>query len=388
MVCQKAIEMFQRHTPDPPDVFMDSGWLYEGNFDEWLSKTYPRLCLTAEVSPLRHHFVFQSQSHANQYQTSSIQATVSILSMVWRDMLLRQELEGCRTVLDLLRQLEKGCSAFRFLGLPLELREIIYDLVLDIPKHSASYRDGFRYYFRSLAPKVNRVMALRITEPKPCRTRNPLLLGVNRQMRSETGKVYFGRNQFDIWIDNEYCACSLEAVKVLLKTMVAEFVTHLRVVRVHAGCQAMKKLFVGTAVQLVFDQSQGLQITGWDESWDVEDQDAPPKDQSFFDMPSYVAILEKNRIAHGQRGEVIVDFFADSVALCQAWCGRDQRTQLLNKNDPFDSAEDAWAEYNHDWRFGLFHGYDSSMKRSPTKVRDLRKYRCDHWNDHYHCPWN
>ena len=382
--------MFQRHTPHAPDVFIDSGWLYEGNFDEWLSKTYPHLGLTAEVSPLRHHFVFHSQSHADLYQTSSIEATVSILSMVWRDVLRCQKLGECRTVIDLLRQLEKGCSAFRFLDLPLELREIIYDMVLDTSKHSASYRDGFRYSFRSLAPKTNRVMALRITESMPCRTRNPLLLGVNPQVRSEAGKVYFGRNQFDIWIDNHYCACSLEAVKVWLKTMVAEFATHLRLVRVHAGCQAIKEVFVGTAVQVLFDQNQGLQITGWDETWDnEEDPDAPPEDNSFFDIPSYVASLEKNRVAHGQRGEVIVDFFADPMALCQAWCGRNRRTRSLNESDSFDSPEDAWVEYDHDGQLGLFYGYDFSMKRFSTQVKDLRRYRRDRWynDDIYDEPW-
>jgi hypothetical protein len=39
----------------PPDAFKCPHLLYEGNFDDWLSKTYPMLGLTTEVSPPQDH---------------------------------------------------------------------------------------------------------------------------------------------------------------------------------------------------------------------------------------------------------------------------------------------------------------------------------------------
>ena len=48
MVHHETIEAFQKY---PPDASMNPYWLYEGNFDDWLSKTYPSLGLTEKVSP-------------------------------------------------------------------------------------------------------------------------------------------------------------------------------------------------------------------------------------------------------------------------------------------------------------------------------------------------
>lgn len=283
--------------------------------------------------------------------------------------------EQRRTAHDLVQQVKNRLKPFRFLDLPLELREMIYDMVLDISKHSEAHEYGFRDYFRRLSPVTNRVMALRITEFQPCHTMNPPLLHVSRQVRSEAGKVYFGRNQFDLWIDNQYCACSLEAVMVWLKTMVGDLATHLRDVQVHIGHQAGKESFVGTLIRARFDQSQGLQITGSSESWEIENQGAPLEDETFFDMPSYVASLEKNRIAGAQRGEVIVDFFADPETLCRAWHDRCNRRRSPQDSGRPGSPENEWIEYDNKWGYGLFHGYDSSMKRYLDKVDDLRQYR-------------
>jgi hypothetical protein len=169
---------------------------------------------------------------------------------------------------------------------------------------------------------ANRVMALRITEYQPCRTENPLLLRVNRQVRPEAGRVYFGRKQFEICIDNDCSHCPLAEVKLWMKTMVADFATHFRDVRVHVGSPADKRHFLKRVIQARFHHSHGLQITALDDSRDLDDQDAPPEDISFYDMPAYVATLEKNRIALNQKGEVIVDFFTtDLDVFYRAWFG-------------------------------------------------------------------
>jgi hypothetical protein len=54
LVHHETIEAFQKY---PPDASMNPYWLYEGNFDDWLSKTYPSLGLTEKVSPPQHTLV-------------------------------------------------------------------------------------------------------------------------------------------------------------------------------------------------------------------------------------------------------------------------------------------------------------------------------------------
>lgn len=187
-----------------------------------------------------------------------------------------------------------------------------------------------------------------MTKFRSCGTGTPPLLCVNHEMRSDASKVYFKSRRFELFIDAQYSNCALEEVKVWLQTIVGDFATRLHDVRIHAGAYACKELSIGVAIQARFYQSRGLQITGLDDSWDVDDQDAQPSEESFFDMPSYVATLEKNRIARGRRGEVIADFFvADWDALCRAWLGPCQK--MLDRE-----GEDEWLYCRCGHTYGLF----------------------------------
>lgn len=145
--------------------------------------------------------------------------------------------------------------------------------------------------------------------------------------------------------------------------MVGDFATHLRDVRVHVGALADKRHFLKHVIQARFHQSHGLQITGSDDSWDLDDQDDPPSDEPFHDMPAYVATLEKNRIARSKKGEVIVDFFtADVEAFFRAWYGpprqRQPRQIAAEGDEDYDGSEDEWDLFQYDGPFGLFNGYD------------------------------
>ena len=186
---------------------------------------------------------------------------------------------------------------------------------------------------------------------------------VLRQVCSESGKTYFGRNQFEIWIDNQSSCWPLQEVALWLETMVGDFATHLRDVRVHVGALADKRHFLKHVIQARFHQNHGLQITGSDDSWHLDDQDEPPQDEPFHDMPAYVATLEKNRIARGQKGEVIVDFStADVEAFFRAWYGPPRQRQLrqiaAESDENYDGSEDEWDLFQGDGQFGLFHRYD------------------------------
>jgi hypothetical protein len=331
LVYREAIEMLQRPTPDAPDASMDSGRLYEGNFDEWLSKTYPHLGLTAEVSRHLVNLVLRPQSEANQYQTSSILATHSILSMVWRDFLRRQKLPAghCRTVLDLLRQLNKGCATFRFFDLPLELREMIYGILLE----SSDCYDEQQGIQGTLPSKPNRVIPIsnvRLSLRSPTRSGSPHLLHVSRQVRSEAGKLYFGSKQFEIYINPDHSICAQTEVQMWLKTIVGDFAAHLRDVSVHLIHDARRYNRHYTTIHAQFGQSHGLQITVSTQSCnyalDVHRRGIP---RHFFDLPAYVADLEEKRIARNQRGEIIAEFFEDWDTLRTARAGPHEKLELL-----------------------------------------------------------
>lgn len=364
LVHHETIEALQLR---PPNTFTYPYWLYEGNFNEWLSNTYPGLLLAAEVSPSSLRW------QANNNQTSSINATRRILNVVRSDFLCRQKLTPgqCRTVLDLLQRLKKGCAAFRLLNLPPEPREIIYGIAME-PDNADAHEYGFTTFGKQLPPMTNRAIAFRTTEIDPLRTASPSILYVNRQVRPEAGKLYFGSKVFEMFIDSDVSLCSLDEVEVWLTTIVGEFATHLRDVRIHTTCLAMKEIQVGIAVYACFHQSHGLQIIASDASWGLADEDDTPENESFFDMPSVVAALEKDRIARGQKGEVIVDFFfVDPKALCRAWYGPARwRYPRWDGDESFDSRHDEWMEYSHERRYGLFHGYDQSMERF-----DVRGYK-------------
>jgi hypothetical protein len=287
--------------------------------------------------------------------------------VVWRDFLRRQKLPaGRRTVLDLLQQLKKGCSTFRFLDLPLELREMIYDIALEKSEDSEPCEKGLRKFHGPLPPMANRVVALRATKHYPCRTEYPLLLRINRQLRSEAGKIYFQRKQFEIFIDNDHSSrCPLEEVKTWLETMVGEFATHLRRVSLHVGKRANKEIYLGVGVQVRFHHSIGLQVTGSEDCWDIDDRPPSTPENSqppLFDMPSYVATLEKNRIALDQRGEVIVDFFvADWDALCRAWLGPYQKWLIHEDAGDWDDPDNVEIECKPDDPAGHPYGHDWSI---------------------------
>jgi hypothetical protein len=344
-----------------PEASLDSHGLSDSNFDDFLSQLRSYPASTTGVSPLQSHPCAPSSRQANKNQELSVQLSQSANIAIWSAIVRCMSAEQRRKAHDLVQQVKNRLQPFRFLDLPLELREIIYGMALDTSEHSEFYEYGFQDYFGLLPPMTNRVQALRITEYQPCRTRNPSLLHVNRQVRSEAGKIYFRGNQFELWIDNKYSVWTLLEVKLWLETIVGDFAVHLRDVRVHVGQLADKRHFLKRVIQARFHQSHGLQITGSEDPWDLDDQDDPPEDLEFHDMPAYVATLEKNRIARGQKGEVIVDFFtADLDAFFRAWYGPPPQKAIKAEGDDSDISDDDWDPYYGDGPFGPFNGYDCS----------------------------
>jgi hypothetical protein len=144
------------------------------------------------------------------------------MNAIWCGFRSRQKLPAgqCRMVLDLLQQLTRGCATFRFPDLPPELKAITYDIALENSEYSELYGHGLFEEQRPLPPMPNRVVALRMTNFRLCRTGTPPPLRVNHEMRSDAGKVYFKSRKFELFIDARYSDCALEEVEVWLQTIV------------------------------------------------------------------------------------------------------------------------------------------------------------------------
>lgn len=167
-----------------PEASLDSRGLPDRNFDDFLSEIRSYPAATTGISHLQFHPRLPSMQRTDRYQGISTQLPqrthIAIGSAVVRCMSAEQR----RTAHDLLQQVKHRQDTFWFLDLPPELREIIYAMVLDSSEHSKLYEYGFCDWYWLLPPMADRVQALRITEYMPCRTRNPSLLHVSRQVRS------------------------------------------------------------------------------------------------------------------------------------------------------------------------------------------------------------
>ena len=229
-----------------------------------------------------------------------------------------------------LPQLERGCATFRLLDLPPELREMVFDMALE--ELDCCEQKTFRLTLPF--DKPNRVMALNYVDDNPCRMHSPLLLRVSRQVRSEAGKLYFGRKHFELFLDTWHVNCVETEVKMWLDAVVGNFATHLRQVTLHLNNQGDREFEDETEIKVKFSQRHGIQVTGSTRLWNEYEDMYECRHISFVDMPAYVATLEQNRIARKEKGQVIVDFFDDWDALRRACYG--PRRKFLIKEEAND----------------------------------------------------
>ena len=303
----EALELRSPYTPMSPT------WLFEGTFEDWLSKTYPNLELSNKVRPSRYcPMLIPSTQRANKRQVNSTQAASDILNEVWCDFLRRQDLPSkkCLRVPDLLHILRIHCTEFRLLDLPLEMRETIYGMVFEEvhnPKDCGC--EKCRRIFNCSSVTVVDSYATSYDAPLR-RIGNPTLLHVSRQVRSEAGKVYYRSKQFHLFSD---CINPEREVNTWLQTMVGEFSTHLRDLTVHLANELEGPEPEFARIRAQYRPGHGLKITGSvDKVNDDIDSDGWLKTNPlpFVGMPKYVARLEKVRVAYKEQGEIIVNFFS------------------------------------------------------------------------------
>jgi hypothetical protein len=226
---------------------------------------------------------------------------------------------------------------------------MIYGMAMHRPRESYCYLEDPD----TIPTEPGRVVAFINSYYGPRRTKNPPLLHASRQLRSESGKVYFGRRSFQMCIDTESRSTGTEheAVTMWLKTIVGSSATHLTDVRVHFHGEDSE-----TTIRARFCQSRGLQITGSIEYYVMHEHDG--RTRLLRGIPAYVAALEENRIARGQKGKVIRDFFVDWNAFLVACYGPKQRWATPGGTNGPGGPDYGWVDCGADDARGRLWGYD------------------------------
>jgi hypothetical protein len=231
---------------------------------------------------------------------------------------------------DLLHQPRLHCTAFRFLDLLLELREMVYGIVFekthDPQNCDCEYENGQH------TCNLSQVSVLR-TDDHYDRRRigNPTLLHVSCQVRAEAGKLYYRSKQLHMQVDLYILDDAEQEVRKWLQTVVGEFATHLRHFVLHLEYTPDSSNGLDFArIWVQYCPDHALNVTG---SVDMYNEDEDPFSKNsplpFVGMPSYVAALEKIRVKYKEQGKIIVEFFEDWEALRQACSDPDEKLSWL-----------------------------------------------------------
>lgn len=201
------------------------------------------------------------------------------------------------------------CTVFRILNLPLELRDMIYGMAFERTpdtKHCNCQCGDGQHNFNP-----SKVSVLR-TDDHYVRRRigNPALLQVNRQVRSEAGKVYYRSKQFHMQVEVHMLADPEKEVGKWLRTVVGEFATHLREFIIHLDCSPDSAGEIDFAqIRVQYRPGHGLQATGSIDKWEDEQDGFKRYHLPLVGMPAYIAALERIRVKYKEQGEIIVEFF-------------------------------------------------------------------------------
>ena len=228
------------------------------------------------------------------------------------------------------------CTEFRLLDLPLELRELVYDMAFEKTHDPEDCDCEHPWGTHDFNPSQ-----VTVAQSYDCFWEgrwklfgNPKLLHVSRQVRSEAGKVYCRSKQFHFYVNLETSANPEKEVNTWLQTIIGKFATHLRDLTVHITFIPETNGLEEARIRAQYRQGHGLKITGSVDKFN-EEEGHPDKGLKntplpFVAMHVYIARLEKIRVAYKEQGEIIADFFKNWEKLRQACCGPNEELMYLS----------------------------------------------------------
>ncbi|KAK3719257.1 hypothetical protein LTR37_004476 [Vermiconidia calcicola] len=286
--------------------------LHESNFPTWI-KTVERVLrecgLWTGVRYPCKPYVKLTEQRQDDDDRKDVWAVNIMLMYIDPYFLAREPIDKPVTGYDLLRQVEKGATPFRFLDLPRELRHHVYEYAAPDGEEHQEFVHGRRG----------------ISRPRAVRH----LCSVSQEFREQFLRLYYSKYRFGVILLHHHGPEALQEWVELAGLRPLQYMRDLKVVMTY------HKGYFDT-VRVTFSPSTGLEARVQENcDWDYPDWTDKPQ--------AHATSIEKRKRKQGWKGTGVFEFFtigADGLreAIYGPWIMGDDEQEETNERDAYQVA--------------------------------------------------